>query len=296
MLEIEELKSNFPNVELDKPLAQFSYFKVGGPAKYFLQPNNLDEFQSAVKYAIDHNISYLILGAGANVLISDKGFDGLVLKSGGNKITVEDNYLIAEAAVPLGLLINEATKKGLSGLEFLAGIPGTVGGAIFGNAGGTELGIGDKIEWVEIIDHQGNIKRLSKKECHFEYRNSIFKKQSGIVLSAKIKLEKGDKEIIQQDINTRLAKKKSVQPLGQASAGCIFQNPPNNSAGKLIDEAGLKGKKIGGASVSEKHANFIINEGNAKAEDIVILISLIKQQIRDKYNIQLNEEIRYIGF
>ncbi|MBU1148644.1 UDP-N-acetylmuramate dehydrogenase, partial [Patescibacteria group bacterium] len=240
MSEIEKLKEKFPNIELDKPLAQYSYFKVGGPAKYFLQPTSSDEFQSVVKYAIKQKIPYLILGAGANILISDQGFPGLVLKSGGKKMTVEGNYLIAEAAVPLGLLINEATKNSLTGLEFLAGIPGTVGGAIFGNAGGTDIAIGDKVEFVEIIDQQGDVRQLKKQECQFEYRNSILKKQGGIVLKAKLNLEPGDKQEIQKDVSERLAKKKSLQPLGQASAGCIFQNPPDNSAGRLIDEAGLK--------------------------------------------------------
>lgn len=294
---LQELLRRFPNGKENEILAPYTYFKVGGPAKLFYHPQTAQEFLSLLRAVQELALPFIVLGSGANVLISDQGFDGVVIRSGGKQITLlEDNVLEAEADVPLSLLMNSAAQHGLSGMEFLAGIPGTVGGGIFGNAGNSEYGLGNKSSKVEGLDTGGTVKLFTPEECAFAYRTSVFKQQGGVVLRAWFPLQSDDPVAIRSRINENLLRKREVQPLKNASAGCIFTNPPGQSAGRLIDQAGLKGKEIGGAQVSTQHANFIVNTGEAKAEHIIMLISYIKQQIRDSYGVQLHEEIRYIGF
>lgn len=284
-------------LQQDVILAPYTYFKIGGPAKYFYKPSNSEEFINVVIQAIKEGIKYFILGGGANLIVSDRGYDGLVIKSGGNNCrTLAPNRIITDSAVPLSRLVNYAKMNCLSGLELLAGIPGTVGGAVYGNAGGVDSAIGDRVIEVKIIDRTGKIKIIEATDCEFSYRHSRFKRSGETIIEVSFELERGNRERIQSIVNQNIANKKNRQPLTERSAGCIFQNPPGQSAGQLIEQAGLKGKKIGGASVSTKHANFIVNDGTATAEQIIMLISLIKQQIRDRYGVQLKEEVQLIGF
>lgn len=279
-------------------LTPFTTFKIGGPAKYLVVVKNEEEMVEALKWAKENKQLYFILGHGANILVSDKGFDGLVIKNEMRRLEIRNEEVIAESGIVLADLIGQCACKGLSGLEFLAGVPSTVGGAIYGNAGAPNKSIGDFVIVVRVLSKsmRGEVKELSKSECGFGYRQSVFQNNEYIILSATLKLEKGNAEKIIESIKNLMLKKKETQDLEHPSAGCAFKNPPGYSAGQLIDELNLKGKKIGQAKISEKHANYIINLGGATADQVAQLISYIKQQVRDKKGIQLQEEIKYVGF
>ncbi|MDZ7799105.1 MAG: UDP-N-acetylmuramate dehydrogenase [Patescibacteria group bacterium] len=278
-------------------LAPFTTFKIGGPAKYFIIVKNENQLIEALKWAKKNKIKYFILGHGANILVSDQGFDGLVIKNEIKELKILSKTTITVGSgLTLGELLGFCLDHKLKGLEFLAGIPSTVGGAIVGNTGNPKKAIGDFISQVKVIDENLDIKILSHQELKFAYRKSIFKEKDYIILSALFNLIKDTKENIQKKIKENIDNKKQSQPLNRPSAGCAFKNPPGMSAGKIIEECGLKGKSMGAAKVSEIHANYIINTNSAKAEEVVMLISYIKQQVRDKKNIQLQEEIQLVGF
>lgn len=292
----QQLKNELPDLRENEILAPYTTFKIGGPAKLFFAAKSNEDIIKAIKLARDLNIKYFILGKGSNILVSDSGFDGLVIKMENQNFEIKDNIIIAESGLPLQKLLGEIIKHNLSGLEFVVGIPGTVGGAVAGNVGTTKEWIGSKIKKVNILDFENNVKEIPKSQCDFSYRCSKFKNNDkDIILSAEFKLDKSTQDKIQKLISKYLENRIN-QPTKQPNAGSIFKNPPEKAAWKLIDEAGLRGKKIGGAQISEKHSNFIVNTGNAKADDVAILISFIKQQVRDKLGIQLQEEIKYIGF
>lgn len=293
---LQKLQKTLPSIKENEALAPYTTFKIGGPAKYFLIAESNDEIVKAIELAKELGIKYFILGNGSNILISDKGFDGLVIKTENKKIEIKDDIINAEAGLPLQKLIRKAIEHSLSGLEFCISIPGTVGGAIAGNAGTPQEWIGQKIVKVTILDAEGKIIEIPKSQCDFSYRYSRFKyDDQSVILSAEFKLAKASPHEIQVRVDEYLEKRKG-QPIKYPNAGSIFKNPENKKAWQLIDDAGLKGKKIGGAMVAKEHANFIINTGSAKADDVVILISLIKQQVRDKLGAELQEEIKYIGF
>ena len=321
-------------------LSKYTSFKIGGAAKYFCVAENNDEIKEALEFAEENKLKIFILGGGSNLLISDKGFDGIVIKIQDTRYKIQDTNIVCGNGMPLMKLVGESVKNNLTGLEWAAGIPGTVGGAVANNAGAYRKSIADIVEEVEILEipHlaspkrggiilpllggvRGGIRKLTNKECQFSYRNSIFKKEKkNIILSAVLKLEKGNQEESKKTIAEILKSRREKQPLEYPSAGSVFKNPSvdDNHLAKLIKEfpelenivknntipAGwlieqideLKNKRIGGAMISEKHCNFIVNAGNAKAEDVVILISLIKQKIRTHFGIQLREEIEYVGF
>jgi len=293
-------------------LSSCTTFRIGGRAKYFFSAQNKKEIIQAVNWAKKKNLDFFILGGGSNILVSDSGFDGLVIRLDNKNYKVNGNIVSVEAGMPLNELVKISIDNNLSGLEWAVGIPGTIGGAICGNTGAFGHSISDFILSVEILKNK-EIKILQKEDCSFSYRNSLFKNNRNIViLSAKFKLKKDNKKKSKEMLAKYLNQRKITQPV-EPSAGCIFKNPfctdlskinkklapiKDNriSAGWLIEECGLKGYKIGQAQISKKHANFIINCGQAKAEDVIILISLTKQKVRDRFNIQLEEEIKYVGF
>ncbi|NOQ68062.1 UDP-N-acetylmuramate dehydrogenase [Patescibacteria group bacterium] len=336
-------------IQKNIPLSKYTSFKIGGPAKFFCVAENVDEIQEALEFAEKNKLKVFVLGGGSNLLVSDKGFNGIVIKTQDTIYKIQtDSKIFVGAGLPLAKLVNESVKNNLTGLEMMAGIPGTVGGAIANNAGAFGRCLGDVVESVEILENPPSplfqrgstlpplakgvrgIFKLNNKECQFSYRNSIFKEEKkSIILNAVLKLEKGhkeesDKKTITPSLKKRVGEilklRKEKQPLEYPSAGSVFKNPvvddkrlaelikeypeiqniaKNNiiPAGWLIEQIeGLKGKKIGGAMISEKHCNFIVNFNNAKAEDIIILISLIKQKVRSHFGIQLEEEIEYVGF
>jgi len=296
----------------DIPLAKFTSFNIGGRAKYFFEGNNKREIIKAVSLAKQENLPFFILGGGSNLLVDDKGYHGLVIKiqNSGLKIKKENsNFKVAAGAgTSLSLLVSRTAENSLSGLEWAIGIPGTLGGAIYGNAGAFGKSMKDIVKKVEVFDAKDlKVKIYSLEDCRFDYRESIFKKDKNlIILSAVLELEKGEKKEIENKMKKYLSERKKKQPIGFASAGSVFKNPSfaqtsgrfmtdrKLSAGELIERCGLKGRSIGGAKISEKHANFIINLGGARFSDVRRLIDLVKKKVRSKFGIELEEELQYL--
>lgn len=306
-----------PGIKSNIVLAPYTTFKIGGPAKYFFVAKNKEQLIEVIKWAQEKEVPFFVLGGGSNALVSDEGFDGLAIKVQNSKFQIQDSRIYAGAGVLLAKLVIESVKAGLTGLEWAAGIPGTIGGAICGNAGAFDHYISETVVNVEVLEINNNltIKQFNNKECRFSYRDSIFKHEPLIILSAILKLNEGNREKSQKIIRQYLKKRKQEVP-GQPSAGCVFKNilierlglaikkiiPSEKikggkiSSGYLVDQCGLKGRQIGQAKISEKHANFIINLGKAKARDVIALIKLCKSKVGNKFGIELEEEIKYIGF
>lgn len=311
---MNELIERFPNIEQNINLSQFTTFRIGGLAKYFLTSDDIDEIRNVIKFCKENNIKYKVIGWGSNLLISDDGFEGLIIKINNKNISLKDGLIHVGAGIMLRKLIEFALENNFVGTEFLTGIPGTIGGAIYGNAGSYGKSISDIIESVEIINDNDDIQILSNYDCDFDYRDSIFKKNNCVIFSAKIKLLVGDilesKIIIEQ----RLLERAGKHPK-EANAGSFFKNivitdeikknlknidissfEKNGKipAGFLIESLNLKGHSIKDACVSQMHGNFIVNKGNAKAKDIKKLSEYIKKQVKKKYKINLEEEVQYI--
>ncbi|MFA6027600.1 MAG: UDP-N-acetylmuramate dehydrogenase [Patescibacteria group bacterium] len=284
-------------VERNIKLSSYTTFKIGGPADYFFLAKNENDLIKIINEAKAEKINYLVLGNGSNILISDDGFKGLIIKLEMNSISIEGEKILADAGLKIGDLLSKAKESGLSGLEFLSGIPATVGGAVWANAGSDKENIGNIITRITVINSSGEIKEINKEEAQFKYRDSIFKHQDLIILKAELKLNKADIKEIENKMKVCMEKKIQAQELNKPSIGSIFKNPEGEKkAWELIEQVGMRGYKMGGAQVSEKHANFIINTGTATASDVIMLISLIKQKVRDTLGVQLMEEIKYIGF
>lgn len=281
-------------LKLDEPMAKHTTFGIGGPADLFYEARTREELVKAVRLARKLKIPYFILGEGSNLLVSDKGVRGLVIKVGNGKWEVKGEKIIADAGASLAKLVETAVKYSLSGLEICFGIPGTVGGAVVGNVGTADKWIEDVIEEVEVLNREGKIHRLSSSECQFGYRTSRFKQTKEIISRVTLVLKKDEPEKIKERMKAIVARRKN-QPK-ERSAGSIFKNPARKSAGWLIEQAGLKGKKIGNAQISFEHANFIVNKGAATADDVVQLIKLVKREVKKKFGIELEEEICLIGF
>lgn len=278
---------------LNEPLWKHTTFKIGGPAKYFIIPSDAQDLAVALKFAFLNNMPFLAIGAGSNLLVSDKGIDGVVVKLSGiafKQISFNGNTLAVGAGFLLSRLINEAQRSGLTFLEFLTGIPGTVGGALVMNAGIPGKSISDLVEEVTVMEYSGKVKVLKRKDIKFGYRRSSL--SDCIVLSVNLQCAKCDHNETKSRIKGYLDARKSSQELNLPSAGCVFKNPSIAPAGRLIDSCGLKGKMIGSARISDKHANFIVNTGSAKAEDVFALMKLIIKNVENKFNVTLEPEIK----
>ena len=292
---------NLPGVKTGILLKKFTTYKIGGPAKYFFVAKNKEDLLKALRFAKKLKISVLVLGNGSNILFSDNGFKGLVIKMQIVDCKFQDNKAFVGAGLSLAKLAYMTLEKSLSGIEWAVGIPGTIGGAIFGHAQAFDQKISDIIESVEAINLKTfELKTFSKKQCQFALKNSIFKNppaggKNFIIISATLKLKKANEKTIEEKIKQGLSYRKENHPISFPSAGSVFVNP-NIPAGRLISECGLKGKTIGKAQISGKHANFIINLGGAKAKDVLALIDLAKKEVKKKFNIKLEPEIRLIGF
>jgi len=273
----------------NQKLSTYSSFRLGGLADWFCQAKNEKDLMEAISFCQKKKIPFFVLGGGSNILFSDKGFRGMVIKMENREIEIEKEKVMAGAGVSLKKLLQLTAENSLTGLEFLAGIYGSVGGAIVGNAGAWQENIGDKVERVKIFNKGNQFKWLNQEECQFAYRQSRFKKSKEIILKVEFKLKEGDKRKIKRKISENLAKREK-QPQ-EPSAGSIFINPKPKSAGLLIEACGLKGKRIGGAQISEKHANFIVNLGGAKAKDVLELIALAQKKVKEKFKITLQPEI-----
>ncbi len=279
-------------------LAEYTSFKIGGKAAYFFSAKRKEDVAKAVSISRKMKLPFFMLGKGSNILVSDRGFKGLVIKQDFGKIKINGKIVSAEAGASLSYLARKAQEKSLTGLEWAAAIPGTLGGSLRGNAGSFGKSMKDVVIDIEVLDVLKNKTIvLKRKECRFSYRESIFKKNRNlIILSARLSLEKGDRKKIKERTEEYLRMKKESQPLNFPSAGSVFKNPGEKSAGELIESCQLKGKSKGGAEISEKHANFILNKKNAKANDVLELINLVKRKVKNKFKTELKEEIVLLGF
>lgn len=283
------------NIHLSEPMSKHTTFKLGGEADIYITPTSSDELINIISVLKEHGIKYMIIGNGSNLLVSDKGIEGAVVSTEKlTSISVSGNSITADAGVKLSALASESSKNSLAGLEFAGGIPGTVGGAVFMNAGAYENEIKNVILSVTaLID--GNVVTLKNEECEFGYRKSIFQNNNSVILSAQFSLAEGNKDDILFKMHNYATRRKEKQPLELPSAGSVFKRPQGHFAGKLIEDSGLRGFSIGGAQVSEKHCGFIVNKGGATASDVLTLIKHIKTVVYVRFGVKLCEEIKFIG-
>jgi UDP-N-acetylmuramate dehydrogenase len=303
-------------------LAPYTMYKIGGGARYFTEVKNWEELQEARTFSFLKNLPVFVLGAGSNVLVSDKGFPGLVIRMAKGHAVVEGTRLLATAEVMMAYAASLAARSSLAGFEWAIGVPGTLGGSIRGNAGCFGGEMKDAVLSVRFMDGVGSPREFRARECEFSYRDSIFKRHpEWIIFSVTLDLEKGDREKIREKIAEISRERAAKQDIGTKSCGCMFKNvswsrpgmdrekllkkfpelsafseKPNIPASFLIDEAGLKGERVGRVAVSEKHANYFVNEGGASAENVVILAGIVRDAVRQKYGILLEEEIQYVGW
>lgn len=283
-------------IKYDEPMKNHTSFKVGGPVDILVIPNKIEQVEKIINVCKKHKINYFVMGNGSNLIVRDGGFRGVVIKlTPINSIMIDGNIVKAEAGVLLSTLSKEILRSSLKGFEFASGIPGTVGGAVAMNAGAYGPEIKDILESALVLDNDGNIISLSNKEMDFSYRSSIVQKKNYIVLEATFKLEEGNYDEIKNRMDELNKRRVDKQPLNYPSAGSTFKRPEGYFAGKLIEDSGLKGKAIGGACVSEKHAGFIINYNNATAADVLGLINFVKETIKENYGVTLEPEVKVIG-
>lgn len=315
MLLSQKLKKELgKNLKFNEPLRNWTTYRIGGRARYFFVAASIEDLNKVIKIVQQFKIKYFIIGEGSNLLFSDNGFNGLVIKNKISKLEITKNKVLVSAGVKLSYLAIASIKFGLAGLEWAIGIPGSVGGAVYQNAGAFGSDFSKSIKNIAVL-RNGKVKNLSKEQCEFIYRGSIFKNNKDIILEAELKLRKGKQAESQKLMKKYLESRRSHQPMGY-SAGSVFKNPPFQKlskiclktypqlqsfkeagiipAGWLIEKAGLKGFKIGGAQISEKHANFIINQGRAKAKDVLALIRTIKKIVKRRFDIVLSEEIQIL--
>ena len=285
------------NVRINEPMKNHTTFKIGGPAQYYVTPESVIQIQEVVSLCKDKNIPLHVIGNGSNILVGDDGVDGVVLAlfNTFSDYEIKDNVITAQAGMSLIKLAVIALREGLTGLEFASGIPGSVGGAVYMNAGAYDGQMKDVVTSVTVLDEAGNIRILGRDELDMGYRRSAVAKHNMIVLQVIIELKAGDKEQIKDRMNQLSELRKQKQPLEYPSAGSTFKRPEGYFAGKLIADAGLKGYSIGGAAVSEKHAGFVVNMGGATAKDVVELTDYIKKRIIEQFGVTLELEIKKIG-
>lgn len=285
------------NVLLNEPMKNHTSFRTGGAADIFVSPDGKDSLKEIVKLFKEKNIPFYIFGNGSNMLVSDRGIEGAVIHIGNgfSSVEVNGNEITAGAGVLLSSVASTALENSLTGFEFASGIPGSFGGAVFMNAGAYGSEIKNVIKSVLVLDESFQLKELSKDEMELGYRSSVFQKKNYIILGGTIVLEKGNKDEILSRMNELNAKRREKQPLNFASAGSTFKRPEGYFAGKLIEDSGLKGKTVGGAQVSEKHAGFIVNTGDATTDDILNLIDFCKKTVYEKFGVIIEPEVRITG-
>lgn len=306
-------------VRKNVPLAPLTTFHIGGKADYFAETTGALELAEAFEYAEAHHLPVRILGGGSNVIFPDAGFRGMIIRMRDGGIRVSGERILCGAGVPLFDVVRAAAATGLAGIERLAGIPGSLGGAIRGNAGAFGTEIGDATASVKVLlQDTGMVKEYRHDDCGFAYRTSLFKKKPDlIILSAEVRLVPGDRQALEKIIGETVVKRASKHPQDAQCAGSFFINPIVKSeklrreferdtgmaprgdklpAGWLIDHVGLRGKRIGGAMISDRHPNYLVNTGDATAEDVMMLASLVKTRVRDELRIQLKEEVQFVGF
>ena len=280
---------------MHEALSTYTSFRIGGPADYYLEPADKDDVVQVVKYLQRENIPFVMIGSGSNLLISDEGIRGAVinLEAGLSKLVADGNTVVAEAGVKMAKFVDFCIQRGLGGVEMLPGIPGTIGGAIIMNAGAYGGEISDHLVEVEVV-RDGNVVVVKKSDAGFAYRRSGFR--GDIVLSAKFAFPPREKAELMKRRRELLIKRNQSQPLNLPNSGSVFKNPAGTFAAKMIEEAGLKGKTVGGAKVSEKHGNFIVNMGKASATDVLALIRLARSTVAARFGTKLELEVKLLGF
>jgi len=279
-----------------EPLGKYTSFGIGGPADIMVFPEGAADVRAALRLCREEGVPYLVLGGGSNLLVRDGGFRGVVLHLEGvfTQLNVEGKRVWAGAGVRLSRLVAFCSKLALSGVECLAGVPGTVGGAVRGNAGAFGGSIADHLVAVRLLTREGDEHVFSRDRMEFSYRRSSLP-EGCVILEAAFDLEQGDTGEIRRRISANLVQRNRGQPVEWRSAGSVFKNPPGEYAGRLVEKAGLKGVRVGGACISPKHGNFIINLGGATATDILALIDLMQRQVREKMQVELELEVRVVG-
>lgn len=285
-------------IKTKEEMNKHTTFRVGGPADYFVTPRDAKELKALVDLCRQEGVSFFLLGNGSNLLVADSGFSGVIISMAGFSGCVADkeaSVIKAGAGASLARIAREALRASLTGFEFAAGIPGSLGGAVVMNAGAYGMEIKDVLSWALVLTPKGEIKKLTTEELSFGYRKSCVLSEEYTVLEAEICLKPGEKESIKAQMDLLAGKRKDKQPLNYPSAGSTFKRPPGRYAGKLIEEAGLRGFSVGGAQVSEKHCGFVINRNNATAADVMNLIEAVKKRVFISSGVELEMEVKTLG-
>ncbi|RKD25252.1 UDP-N-acetylmuramate dehydrogenase [Caminicella sporogenes DSM 14501] len=292
---IEKINSN--NVFKNEPMKKHTSFRIGGPADILVIPDSIDEIVYALKYCRERNIDYFVMGNGSNLLVRDKGIRGVVIKIAENfsDVKINGTKVRAQAGILLSRLSKLIINEGLEGFEFASGIPGTIGGAVTMNAGAYGGEIKDVIVGCSVIDKNGEIIYLNREDLNLGYRTSIIQDKKYVVLEVDMEFKKGDYDKIKSIVDDFTKRRTTKQPLHLPSAGSTFKRPKGYYAGKLIQDSGLKGVRVGDAQVSDLHSGFIVNLGNATAEDVLNLIKLVQKVVRDNFGVNLETEVKIIG-
>lgn len=285
------------NVRLHEPMKKHTTFRIGGPADYYLCPHSTEELQKILQICRENKLEFFILGNGSNLLVSDKGYRGVVIQLWKNfsDIETEDNTITVKAGALLSKVAAEALEESLTGMEFASGIPGTMGGAVMMNAGAYGGEMKDIIREVTVLTREGELLTLSKEEMNFGYRTSVVKEKGYVVISAELQLRKGNREEIRKVMDELKERRVTKQPLDMPSAGSTFKRPEGYFAGKLIMDAGLRGFSVGGAQISEKHCGFVVNKGDATAADVLGLIGEVQKRVQEKFGVALEPEVKFLG-
>jgi len=297
-VDFKELKNLIRGkVLLNEPVGPYTTYHLGGKAGAFVEPQGVEDLAELLRCLSHGGVPYLMLGGGSNVLFADEGFSGVVIRLGRGfqGIHIEGDRVRAKAATQLVKVLAKTREAGLGGVEFFAGIPGTLGGAVAGNAGAKKAWIGPVVEELTIVTPRGEVKRLRKADYHYGYRQSSLKMSGNVLVEAVLKLKKEPKADIEKKVREYFKVRRGKQPKTEKNAGSVFKNPEGNFAGRLTESVGLKGFKVGGARVSEIHANFIINEGTATAHDVVAVMREIQKRVWGEYQIKMEPEIIPMG-
>ena len=310
------MEEQLPGVEKDVLLAPYTTFGIGGPAKYFFRAKTKQDIVDGVQVAKASKMPFFVLAGGSNVLVSDAGFEGLVIFIENTKHEINETTVISDAGVTVSTLVEETGKRGLAGLEWAGGLPGTLGGAVRGNAGAFGGETKDIVVSVEAVNYEGEVRMFSNEECMFSYRSSIFKEEGWVVLSVTLDMKEGNASELQKIAAEHILYREERHPLEYPNAGSVFKNCdfanfpeefkdqvkekvktdpfPVVPTAYIISEADLKGLRVGGAQVSEKHPNYIVNTGKATANDVLELISQVKERVKERFGVDLEQEIQYI--
>lgn len=297
MINKEKILEISKNALFDEPMKKHTSFKIGGNADVYISAESVDEIKNVISYCRENSVPYMIMGNGSNMLVGDKGIRGVVIQIGKNMrdCHADGDTVYAEAGILMSRLSSFILDNSLEGFEALSGIPGTLGGGIYMNAGAYGSELKDVIESVTYIDENGEIKTSKNDELDFSYRHSMFETRKYIILSCVIKLKKGSYDEIKARMNDFNKRRSDKQPISMPSAGSTFKRPEGYFAGKLIQDSGLSGFSVGGAQVSEKHSGFVVNKGDATAQDVLDLIKHIQKTVKEKFGVSLEPEVRLIG-